>query len=372
MNPPYGGSYLYMTRKKKTIVSIVGARPQFVKLACLAGKLEKKFNHLIVHTGQHYDKLMSDVFFRQLDIPRVDFNLKVGSGNHGGMTGKIMILLEKKLLEIGPDLVLVYGDTNSTLAGALTSAKLHIPVGHIEAGLRSYDKTMPEEINRRLTDHVASLLFAPTTRAVKNLKKEGIDDAVVRSGDLMYELIDNYAGHIRDNDAILDKSGVADKDFLLVTMHRPGNVDSAVKMKKIVQALIRLKRPIFFPVHPRTLRNLEDFDLLSNLREAEHIVISQPLSYLDNLSMIYHARAVITDSGGMQKEALFLGTPCLTLREETEWVETLNWGNYLVGLSYARIKKVLKQSGNSVKKINYRIKGLKPSDIIMQNLSDYL
>jgi UDP-N-acetylglucosamine 2-epimerase (non-hydrolysing) len=231
---------------------------------------------------------------------------------------------------------------------------------------------MPEEINRCLTDHVASLLFAPTARAVKNLKKEGISNAVVRSGDLMYELIDNYINYIRDNDAVLDSFGVEHKDFLLVTMHRPGNVDSAINMRKIVRAMIRLKQPVFFPVHPRTLRNLENFDLMAGLRRADHIFISQPLSYLDNLSMIYHARAVMTDSGGMQKEALFLGTPCLTLREKTEWVETLKWGNYLVGLSYAKIKTALKQSGNKVRKINFRVNGLKPADIIMQNLSDYL
>lgn len=355
----------YMGRYKKTIVSIVGARPQFVKLACLASKLSQLSRHIIVHTGQHYDPQMSGVFFKQLEIPKIDHNLKVGSGCHGEMTGNIIIKLEKLFLKLKPDTVLVYGDTNSTLAGAITASKMGVPLGHIEAGLRSFDDSMPEEINRRITDHVSSLLFAPTKTAIRNLKKEGLVNGVVHSGDLMYELIDNYQGFIDGNGSLLDSLGLVPKEYYLMTIHRAGNVDYEDKLLKIVKIIERLNAPVYFPIHPRTLNSLKKYKLLKRLRSASHCIIAQPLSYLDNLTIISGARAVLTDSGGVQKESIFLKTPCLTMRDETEWTETLKWGNHLVGLSERKIMALVRSKNIRVRPVEYKIDGRQPSDIII-------
>lgn len=351
---------------------MVGARPQFIKLAPLARKMSRRLGHVIVHTGQHYDRMMSDVFFRQLNIPKPDYNLGVGSGSHGWMTGRIMTRLEKLLAEMCPDFVLVYGDTNSTLAGALTAAKLHLPVGHVEAGLRSYRPDMPEEINRRLADHVSQLLFCPTVQSVKNLNSEGVRKGIVRSGDLMYELIAVGKERIARNTRILKMHRLAPKEFLTMTMHRAENVDTEENLDKIAGILFSLDYPVIFPVHPRTQKNLRRCGLLAHLKNSPDIILTEPVSYLDNLSLIYHARAVLTDSGGVQKESVFLGTPCLTLRDETEWVETLARGNHLVGLSSRKILSVLKALRPPARQASYLVKGRAPSEIIVSSLTDYL
>lgn len=361
-----------MAKRKPLILSLVGARPQFIKLAPLVRKLSGTFNHIIVHSGQHYDATMSSVFFRQLDIPKADYNLSVGSGRHGEMTARIMMRFEKLLLKLNADLVLVYGDTNSTSAGALTAAKLNIPVGHVEAGLRSYRMDMPEEINRRLTDHISTLLFCPTTQAIKNLKEEGIKKGVVHSGDLMYELIDIHKRKIISNRKAVEKYRLPQDRYYLVTVHRADHVDNRQNLEKIVDIILRLEAPVIFPVHPRTLKNLRKAGLLRKLTKSTNVILAQPLSYLDNLALIYYARAVLTDSGGVQKESVFLGTPCLTLREETEWVETLKWGNHLVGLSTGKINSRLRNIKKSKRSVSYRVKRKKPSEIITVILSDYL
>nr|MBN2278435.1 UDP-N-acetylglucosamine 2-epimerase (non-hydrolyzing) [candidate division Zixibacteria bacterium] len=361
-----------MKRKKKPVlVSVVGARPQFIKLAPLAGLLNRRFRHLVVHTGQHYDRMMSDIFFKQLKIPRADYNLRVGSGLHGRMTAEIITRLENLLVRIQPDIVLVYGDTNSTLAGALTAAKLNIPVGHIEAGLRSHRMDMPEEINRCLTDRLAELLFCPTPEAINNLKKEGIKRGIVHSGDLMYELIDLMKTGIDRNRAPMEKYSLAAGEFLLITIHRAGNVDSQENLNRIVEILLGLKERVVFPVHPHSMKNLKKYKLLDRLLKVPHLVLIEPLSYLDNLTLIKNARAVLTDSGGVQKEAVFLGTPCLTLRDETEWVETLGQGNSLVGLSLKKIRRNLKNPLRPGAKKSCRIKNKKPSEIIAASIKAY-
>ncbi len=360
-----------MPKKKRVILSLVGARPQFIKIASLAGVLSRIVHHIIVHSGQHYDPTMSDIFFDQLKIPKANHNLLVGSGSHAEMTGKIMVRLERQLIKSRPDMILVYGDTNSALAGALTAAKLRIPVGHIEAGLRSYNLDMPEEINRLLTDHISTLLFCPTVQSIKNLQREGIINRVVHSGDLMYELIASYEKEIAANKNILAQLSLKKRNYILFTLHRAGNVDDKETLEKSVDIVRRLSIPVIFPVHPRTMKNLKKFKLNKNLDKSPHIKLIKPLSYLDNLALIKNAYAVITDSGGMQKEAVFLGTPCLTLREETEWTETLGWGNKLVGLSYSRVIKTLNNLIRQKKHISCKIANRKPSEIISSAILDF-
>jgi UDP-N-acetylglucosamine 2-epimerase len=350
----------------------VGARPQFIKLAPLAKILNEKFRHLIVHSGQHYDRMMSNIFFDQLNIPKADYNLLVGSGNHSEMTGKIMMRFENLLAKLQPEMVLVYGDTNSTLAAALAAVKLNIPVGHIEAGLRSYRRDMPEEINRLLTDQISSLLFCPTPQSIKNLKKEGIKNGIIHSGDLMHELINSYKHKISANRIILKKFGVAPKKFILLTLHRAANVDDRNILGSLVDIICAIKKPIIFPIHPRTAKNLRKFGLKKKIDISKNIFLTEPLSYLDNLSLIYNAYAVMTDSGGMQKESVFLGTPCLTLRDETEWTETLKLGNHLVGLSSRKISRLLADLPTCKNKAPYLISNGKPSEIIATALSKFL
>jgi UDP-N-acetylglucosamine 2-epimerase len=361
-----------MPGMKSSVVSLVGARPQFIKIAPLAPVLSKKFRHVIVHSGQHYDRLMSDIFFNQLKIPRVDYRLSAGSGSHGKMTGVIMTRFEKLLLKLKPDMILVYGDTNTTLAGALAGAKLRIPIGHVEAGLRSYRRDMPEEINRLLTDHVARLLFCPTEQAIKNLRREGIKSGVVHSGDLMYELLDECRQKCLAEEIFRAKFGVRPKEYILATLHRAENADNKTILSEAVDILGRLNYPVIFPAHPRTQKNLRLFGLISTLKKSRLVHLIDPVSYLDNLSLIKNAYAVMTDSGGMQKEAVFLGTPCLTLRDETEWPETLKRGNYLVGLSYNRIRKCLRNLKPPNTQLSYKIGRKKPSEIIASSVADYL
>jgi UDP-N-acetylglucosamine 2-epimerase len=316
------------------VASIVGARPQFIKAAPLDRELCELCQHVLIHTGQHYDYAMSAVFFEELQIPEPDYNLGVGSASHGRQTGEMLIGIEETLSQDLPDCVVVYGDTNSTLAGALAAAKLHLPVAHVEAGLRSFNRSMPEEINRVLTDHVSDLLFCPTETARGNLAQEGISNGVFNFGDVMYDAVLQGNEVVDRESRILDLLKLTPQSYLLATIHRPRNTDQAERLSAILSALGEAGEEVIFPAHPRTTQALERMgsELASNLRLLE------PVSYLDMLALEKHARLILTDSGGVQKEAYFFQVPCVTLREETEWVETTEAGwNLLVGANKPRI-----------------------------------
>lgn len=326
------------------IVSVVGARPQFIKLAALSRKLRKKHRELILHTGQHYDDELSKVFFRQLKIPPPDFNLGVGSGSHGQQTGSMLEEIEYILLQQKPDLVIVYGDTNSTLAGALAAAKLKIPLAHVEAGLRSYRKNMPEEINRVVSDHLSDFLLCPTKTAVENLKREGITKGVYLVGDVMYDSVLQNLKIARKISSVMKDLALRTKDFYLVTIHRAENTDDQKNLKKIVDILLYIKGKVIFPAHPRVRKFLKKYDLLKRLRSKKDLALIDAVSYWDMLILQQNAKIILTDSGGVQKEAFFLKTPCITLREETEWVETVREGrNKVTGLNLNKIKRILKR-----------------------------
>ncbi len=318
------------------IISIVGARPQFIKCAPLSRELRKEHEEILVHTGQHYDHEMSEVFFEELNIPKPDYNLGIGSGNHGEQTGKMLIDIEKVMIKEKPDLVLVYGDTNSTLAGALAAAKLQIKVAHVEAGLRSFDRMMPEEINRVLTDHVSDLLFCPTQTAIDNLASEGITGGVHLVGDAMVDALEYNRKIAEGKSRIIEEMELERGKYLVITVHRPGNTDNRENMTNIIEALGKAGRTVVFPVHPRTEKYLAEYNLLD--RMPENIKVIQPLGYLDMLRLMGSAEKILTDSGGVQKEAYMLDVPCITLRENTEWVETLEDGwNVLVGADKGKI-----------------------------------
>jgi UDP-N-acetylglucosamine 2-epimerase (non-hydrolysing) len=320
---------------------ILGARPQIVKSAPfihLANK-DEQIHLEIIHTGQHYDYEMTKIFFEELNLPDPIANLNVGSGTHAQQTAKIMLRLEKLLQRQKPDLVIVPGDTNSTLAGALTAAKLHIPVAHIEAGARSYDIHMPEEINRRLTDHCSTLLFTPTENCTQNLLKEGIDkSAIHQTGDTMYDALLNQLPKA-EKTPILEKIGLKPKTYALLTTHRPENVDKPKNLKNIINAITKLKQiTIVFPAHPRTQKQLRKTRLLKKLEKQKHIKLIKPVGYHETIKLIKNATLILTDSGGMQKEAFWLKTPCITLRENTEWTETLQLeANNLTGTDTQKI-----------------------------------
>jgi UDP-GlcNAc3NAcA epimerase len=315
----------------RKLVTIVGARPQFVKCAAVSTKLRRAFREVLVHTGQHYDANMSGVFFDELGIPAPEHNLAVGSGHHGGQTADMLKGIEALLLKERPDAVVVYGDTNSTLAGALAAVKLHIPVLHIEAGLRSFNRRMPEEINRVLTDHVSSLLFCPSTTAQENLLAEGIRSGVIVVGDVMQDAMLLGLSLAKSKSGILDRHGLKSGEYFLATVHRAENTDDPARLQGILGGFAKLAStgyPIVLPVHPRTRQKLKDVAL--DLHNSVQLI--EPLSFVDMLAVEQNARAVLTDSGGVQKEAVWLGVPCVTLRDETEWVETVSSGwNVLVG-----------------------------------------
>jgi len=326
------------------ILSIVGARPQFIKCVPVSREIRKYHTEILVHTGQHYDPEMSDVFFQELEIPKPDYNLGIGSGSHGEQTGKMLIEIEKVLLKEKPNLVLVYGDTNSTLAGALAAVKLHIPVAHVESGLRSFDNTMPEEINRVLTDHISDFLFCPTQTAVNNLAREGITKGVYMTGDAMVDAMYYNQNLAQTRSTIIDHLGITRGRYLVLTVHRPSNTDDVNHMRAIFDAICKSGIPVVFPVHPRTRKCLMEFGIWDNL--PGNITPIDPLGYLDMLQLMQHAQKILTDSGGMQKEAFILGIPCITLRENTEWVETLtdDW-NVLVGTNSSKIyDEILKEA----------------------------
>jgi UDP-GlcNAc3NAcA epimerase len=388
------------------IVTIVGARPQFIKAATVSrailafnrkhrssghSRSKKHIREILVHTGQHYDYLMDKVFFEELRLPKPDYHLGVGSGSHGKQTGLMLERIEAVVNKEKPGIVVVYGDTNSTLAGALAAAKLRIPVAHVEAGLRSYNRAMPEEINRLITDHLSTILFCPTTQAVRNLLQEGIKDrkrkVVKKVGDVMHDSILYYSKLAEKKSTILKdlnlfshkdspipQSAIRIPNYYLATLHRAENTDNPNRLKSILKALNEIGKdvPVILPLHPRTKKMIEAHHLL---RETKGIKLIDPVSYLDMLKLEKNAKAILTDSGGVQKEAYWFRVPCFTLREETEWVETIQsrW-NVLVG----------SETKNIVKKVRYKM-GRKPpprragifgdgkaSEKVVQVLSDYI
>lgn len=318
------------------ILTVVGARPQFIKAAPVSRVLRRTHEEILVHTGQHYDDNMSEVFFRELSIPEPDINLGVGSGSHGAQTGAMLAGLEKVVMDARPDWVLVYGDTNSTVAGALAAAKLHVRVAHVEAGLRSFDRRMPEEVNRVLADHVSDLLLCPTRVAVGNLAHEGIARGVHLVGDVMYDAFLFNVGAARTQSRILEKYGLQRGGFALVTVHRAENTDDAERLRAIVEGLERSGLDVVIPLHPRTRSRLSE-SLPPRIRVIE------PVGYIDMLALEDAAEVIATDSGGVQKEAYFLGRPCVTLRDSTEWTETVAAGwNVLVGADVKKIAEAMR------------------------------
>lgn len=316
------------------ILTVVGARPQFVKAAAVSRILRERHTEVMVHTGQHYDERMSEVFFRELGIPEPDYNLGVGSAGHSVQTGEMLIRMEPVFEKEKPDWVLVYGDTNSTLAGALVASKLHIPVAHVEAGLRSFNREMPEEINRVLTDHVSDLLFCPAQKAVDNLKLEGVTSGVHVVGDVMYDAVLRHSESAEKKSTILSSLNLESKKYLLATVHRASNVDETQTLLNILETFAMLGETVVLPVHPRTRKAIQ----VAGFKPGENIKLIDPVGYLDMLWLEKNARLILTDSGGVQKEAYWFETPCVTLREETEWVETVEAGwNVVVGTQRERI-----------------------------------
>ena len=347
------------------IVTVVGARPQFIKAAAVSRMIQefnrrkRRIQEILVHTGQHYDYLMDKVFFEELELPRPDYHLGVGSGSHGRQTGIMLERIETILQEEKPEVLMVYGDTNSTLSGALAAAKLNIPVAHVEAGLRSYNRTMPEEINRLLTDHLSAFLFCPTDQAVRNLLKEGIKDGRTRKvknvGDVMYDSILYYSKIAEKKSTILQglnlvnpqsvPPGRDNPQYYLATLHRAENTDDPKVLNSILKALNEIGRntSVILPLHPRTKKMMKVHHLFSEFKNIKWI---DPVSYLDMLQLEKKAKAILTDSGGVQKEAYWFKVPCLTLREETEWVETVKSGwNVLVGTGPKKIVQGLNVFG---------------------------
>jgi UDP-GlcNAc3NAcA epimerase len=312
------------------IVSIIGARPQFIKSAAVSRALKKyknNFEHvkeIIVHTGQHYDKNMSADFFEELQIPQPDYNLEVGSGRHGEQTGLMLARIEEVLLKENPDWVIIYGDTNSTVAGALASTKLHIKTAHIEAGLRSYNRKMPEEINRLVSDLISDVLFAPTQNAMDILRKEGFGEKSIFTGDVMYDSF-LFNKELAQKRYKLEKL-TSLKKYYLATIHRPENTDNLNRLQNIFTAFSKLDLPVILPLHPRTKK------IITKINFSDNVVILDPVGYLEMILLLKNCKKVLTDSGGLQKEAYFTGKACITLRDETEWIETLenNW-NFIVG-----------------------------------------
>jgi UDP-GlcNAc3NAcA epimerase len=318
------------------VLTVVGARPQFIKAAPVSRVLRRTHEEVLVHTGQHYDDNMSELFFRDLHLPEPDINLGVGSGPHGAQTGSMMAGLEKIALDVQPDWVLVYGDTNSTLAGSLVAAKLHVRLAHVEAGLRSFDRRMPEEVNRVVADHVSDLLLCPTQVAVANLAREGIDRGVHQVGDVMYDAFLFNVEAANTQSRAMEKLGLERGGFALVTVHRAENTDDAERLHGIIRGLQDSGQDIVLPMHPR---------MRSRLSEAlpPRIRVVEPVGYIDMLALEAAAAVIATDSGGVQKEAYFLGTPCVTLRDSTEWTETVDTGwNILVGADSKRIAEAMR------------------------------
>jgi UDP-N-acetylglucosamine 2-epimerase len=322
------------------IVSIVGARPQFVKAAAVSRVLRSRHEEYLVHTGQHYDYEMSGIFFDGLELPRPDTNLEVGSGAHGAQTGAILAGIEQVLADVRPDALLIYGDTNSTLAGALAASKMGVPVVHVEAGLRSYNRRMPEEINRVLADHLSNMLLCPGETAVRNLAAEGITRGVHVIGDVMLDVL-NWAKRRLDMapPSVLDRLRLRPKQYVLATVHRSENTDDRTRLANILTALSAVEEPLIFPVHPRARKAIAE----TGFGASPNVRLIDPVGYLDMIELSSSSRLILTDSGGLQKEAYWLGVPCLTMRDETEWVETVDAGwNNLVGANCQSILRAVR------------------------------
>ncbi|MBE0447873.1 MAG: UDP-N-acetylglucosamine 2-epimerase (non-hydrolyzing) [Actinobacteria bacterium] len=314
------------------IATVVGARPQFIKSLLVSNEIRKTCREILIHTGQHYDHNMSVIFFEEMGIPEPDYNLGVGSGNQGAQTAQMLARIESVLIEEKPDALLVYGDTNSTLAGALAASKLHIPVAHVEAGLRSFDKKMPEEINRIVADHISDILFCPTQTAVDNLKNEGIAKGIELVGDVMYDLALRFGRIAEERSDILNKLGLQPKEYLLATIHRSANTDEVKNLKVLLETFVESGERIIFPIHPRTRKVIDDIGL-NDIIDGSHIRLIDPVGYIDFLKLEKNAAKILTDSGGVQKEAFFFAVPCITLRDTTEWIETVGSGwNILVNV----------------------------------------
>ncbi len=325
------------------IISVVGTRPQFIKLSAVSREIRKRHKEIIIHTGQHYDLNMSDNFFKEMDILRPDINLGIGSMPYASQIAAMMESLQRELSRIKPGLIMLYGDTNSTLAGALTASKMRIPAAHVEAGLRSFNMRMQEEINRVAADHISSFLFCPSKNAVDNLRRENITAGVFSVGDVMLDSLKYFKGRIKDT--VLDKYRLQHKGYHLATIHRAENADSPRKLKVILDAFADSGEKILFPVHPRTKKMISK--VVRNL--GANIKLIEPVGYLDMLSLEGSAKKIITDSGGVQKEAYYLKVPCLTIREETEWIETVNCGaNKLLPVNKKIISRAITEEWGGV------------------------
>jgi UDP-GlcNAc3NAcA epimerase len=338
------------------IVTIIGIRPQFIKAAMISNAIdrynaenkENKIEEMILYTGQHYDKNMSEVFLNELGMKKPHWQLKCGGiASHTKMLAEMLVGIEKALIEACPDFVLVYGDTCSTLAGALAASQLNIPLIHVEAGLRSFNKSMPEEKNRIITDILASLLFCPTYRAVENLAKERITNGIFYSGDVMYDAALHYETIAEKKSRILSRYRLYGRDYYLCTVHRAENTNEPERLTQIILALVEMaseEHPVIFPLHPRTKIYLDNYSLNSTIKTNSSILLIEPVDYLDMIMLEKHAKAILTDSGGVQKEAYFHRVPCITLREETEWTETVNAGwNQIAGYKTEKILECIER-----------------------------
>ncbi|HUH82113.1 MAG TPA: UDP-N-acetylglucosamine 2-epimerase (non-hydrolyzing) [Solirubrobacteraceae bacterium] len=315
------------------VLTVVGNRPQFIKAAAVSGPLRDRAEELLVHTGQHYDDTLSGTFFRELGLARPDRELGIWGHSNTSQLSRMLAALEPLVAELRPDAVLVYGDTNSTLAGAIAGAQAQLPVVHVEAGMRSYDRSMPEELNRVLADHLAALLLCPSEVAAQNLRGESVAGRIEVVGDVMVDVSLRWQEHARADASAPTARGVESGDYLLLTAHRAGNVDPPERLARLVELVLALPGPVLFPVHPRTRERLRAADLLERLADSDGVTLTEPLAYGEFAALLAHARAVLTDSGGVQKEAYLAGVPCVTLRANTEWVETVAAGwNTLVDL----------------------------------------
>lgn len=347
------------------IISIVGARPQFIKYGPLGSKLKNNFDELLVHTGQHYDYNMSKLLFQDLNIPKPHINLNIGSGMHGKQTGAMLAEIEKVLIQEKPDLVIVFRDTNSTLAGALAASKLHIKIAHVEAGLRSFNKQMPEEINRILTDHCADLLLCPTENSVENLRKENITNNVFFAGDIMLEAFNQNVEIAKEKSNILNDLELNKNEYFLATIHRAENTDNIANLKNIISAFNEIKVKVVLPLHPRTKKILDENSILLHT----NIILTEPVGYLDMLVLLDNCKKVLTDSGGLQKEAFFANKYCKTLRNETEWVETLeNNFNVLCGNDK---KKIITEANKKEREGKFNLKNIFGQGNISDNIISY-
>jgi UDP-GlcNAc3NAcA epimerase len=330
----------------KKIITVVGARPQFIKAAAISRELKNFFHETLIHTGQHYDKNMSDIFFSQLDIPKPDINLQVGSGLHGEQTANMIVKLEKIFLEVKPSLIIIYGDTNSTLAASIAASKIHIPVAHVEAGLRNYDLTIPEEVNRVVADKLSDYLFVPSQIAVENLKKEGITKNVFNTGDVMVDSLHYGLEIAKTESTILSDLGITKKGYCLATIHRAENTNDVGNLKEIMLALGEFTEKVILPIHPRTKKVLLENKIFIPL----NVQMIPSLGYIDFISLQSNARIILTDSGGVQKEAYCLKVPCITIFPSTSWVETVEDGwNKLADANKASILKVYHSKYDSLK-----------------------